>query len=205
MTIKLYYAPLSPFARKARVIAMDAGLDREIEMVAVTVSPVSPNADLARDNPLIKVPTLVTTDGVALFDSRVICEYLDSLHSGRKFFPASGNERWGALRQQALADGIMDAAVLCRYEVAVRPQQYQWSEWRSGQLGKISRGLAVLEREAAGLEGDLTIGGVTAACALGYLDFRLPEINWRASAPALTRWFEKTSARSSFRATAPTS
>jgi glutathione S-transferase len=145
----------------------------------------------------------VTADGTALFDSRVICEYLDTLHSGRKFFPAGGRERWQALRQQALCDGIMDAAVLCRYEAAVRPQQYQWDEWRSGQLGKITRGLAVLEQEAASLEGELTIGSVTAACALDYLDFRLPEIKWRDTASALGRWFKKVSARPSFQATAP--
>lgn len=203
MGIKLYYASLSPFARKARIIALETGLERQIESLPVTVSPVNPNADLARDNPLVKVPTLVTADGIALFDSRVICEYLDTLHTGRKFFPAAGPERWKALRQQALCDGIMDAALLCRYEAAVRPEQYQWSEWRSGQLGKITRGLAVLEREAAALEGELTIGNVTAACALGYLDFRLPEIKWRDAAPALGPWFEKMSRRPSFEATAP--
>jgi len=203
MKIKLYYAPLSPFARKARVIALETGLDRDIEMRAVTVSPVNPNADLARDNPLIKVPTLVTADGTALFDSRVICEYLDTLHSETKFFPMPGAERWRALRQQALCDGVMDAAVLCRYEAAVRPEQYQWSEWRTGQLGKITRGLAVLEQEAAALEGALTIGNVTAACALGYLDFRLPETKWRDTAPSLARWFARISERPSFKATAP--
>jgi len=203
MKIKLYYAPLSPFARKARVIALETGLDRDIEAIQVTVSPVNPNADLARDNPLIKVPTLVTAEGSALFDSRVICEYLDTLHSGRKFFPAAGEARWQALRQQALCDGIMDAAVLCRYEAAIRPQQYQWSEWRSGQLGKITRGLTVLEHEGAALEGELTIGSVTAVCALAYLDFRLPEIKWRNAAPGLAAWFEKMSKRPSFEATAP--
>jgi glutathione S-transferase len=133
----------------------------------------------------------------------VICEYLDSLHSGRKLFPADGRARWQALRQQALFDGVLDAAVLCRYEAAIRPAEYQWTEWRSGQIGKIAGALAALEREAASLEGELTIGGVTAACALGYLDFRLPEMNWRDSAPALAQWFAKASARPSFLATAP--
>ena len=203
MKIRLYYATLSPFARKARVIALETGLDRDIEMHAVTVSPVNPNADLARDNPLIKVPTLVTADGTALFDSRVICEYLDTLHSGAKFFPAQGADRWRALRLQALSDGIMDAAVLCRYEAAVRPEQYRWSEWRTGQLGKITRGLSVLEQEAATLEGALTIGNVTAACALGYLDFRLPEVKWRDAAPTIARWFARISERASFKATVP--
>ena len=192
MKIKLYYAALSPFARKPRVIA-----------IAVTVSPLNPNADLARENPLIKVPTLVTDDGTALFDSRVICEYLDTLHSGRKFFPVEGHARWQALRLQALSDGIMDAAVLCRYEAAVRPEQYQWSDWRKGQLGKISRGIAVLEHDAAKLEGELSIGNMTAACALDYLDFRLPEVNWRDSAPKLAQWFAKVSKRPSLVATAP--
>lgn len=185
------------------MLALETGLDRDIEPHAITVSPVNPNSELARDNPLMKVPTLITADGAALFDSRVICEYLDTLHPGRKFFPANGPARWQALRQQALCDGILDAAVLCRYEAAVRPGQYQWSEWRSGQLGKIAAALAALEREAASLEGELTIGSVAAACALGYLDFRLPEMKWRDGAPALARWFGKVSARPSFLATAP--
>ncbi len=203
MKIKLHYAPASPFARKVRVIARETGLDNDIEEQAVALSPVKPNADLARDNPLMKVPTLVTAEGSALYDSRVICEYLDTLHAGRKFFPPTGSERWQALRQQALCDGILDAAVLCRYEAAVRPERYQWEEWRAGQLAKISAALAVLEREASSLEGELTIGSVTAACALDYLDFRLPELKWRERAPALSRWFAKVSARPSFKATAP--
>jgi glutathione S-transferase len=203
MKMKLHYAPGSPFARKVRMVALETGLDRDIEPHVITVSPVNPNLDLARDNPLMKVPTLITADGTALFDSRVICEYLDTLHPGRKFFPANGPARWQALRQQALCDGVLDAAVLCRYEAAVRPEQYRWSEWRSGQLGKIGAALGVLEHEAASLDGELTIGSVTAACALGYLDFRLPDMKWRDSAPALARWLAKIAARPSFQATAP--
>lgn len=203
MEMKLHYAPASPFARKVRMVALETGLDRDIEPHVIMVSPVNPSPELARDNPLMKVPTLITADGTALFDSRVICEYLDTLHPGRRLFPANGPSRWQALRQQALCDGIMDAAVLCRYEAAIRPTQYQWSEWRSGQLGKISAALAALEREVASLAGELTIGSLTAACALGYLDFRLPEMKWRESAPGLTQWFAKASARPSFKATAP--
>jgi glutathione S-transferase len=203
MKMKLHYAPASPFARKVRMVALETGLDRDIESHVITVSPVNPNSELARDNPLMKVPTLIAADGTALFDSRVICEYLDALHQGRKLFPATGPARWQALRQQALCDGILDAAVLCRYEAAVRPEQYRWSEWRSGQLGKIAAALAALEREAASLEAEFTIGSVTAACALGYLDFRLPDVKWRDSAPGLARWFGKVSARPSFQATAP--
>lgn len=203
MKMRLHYATASPFARKVRVIALETGLDRDIEEHAVTLSPVKANAELARDNPLMKVPTLVTPEGSALFDSRVICEYLDTLHAGRTFFPSNGPDRWLALRQQALCDGILDAAVLCRYEAAVRPRQHQWADWRAGQLAKISAALAALEREAASLEGELTIGSVTAACALDYLDFRLPDLKWRDSAPALARWFPKVSARPSFKATAP--
>lgn len=201
--MKLYYSPASPFARKVRMLALETGLDREIEPHQVTVSPVNPNPELARENPLMKIPALVTADGAALFDSRVICEYLDSLNAGRKLFPSSAPARWQVLRQQALCDGILDAAVLCRYEAAVRPEQYQWNAWRTGQLAKILGALAVLEREAALLEGELTIGGITAACALAYLDFRLPEIDWRQQAPALARWFTKVAARPSFKATAP--
>lgn len=203
MAMKLYYSPASPFARKVRMVALETGLDGDIEPHQVTVSPVNPNPELARENPLMKIPALVTADGIALFDSRVICEYLDSLNPGKKLFPSNGPARWQVLRQQALCDGVLDAAVLCRYEAQVRPEQFQWSAWRSGQLAKISGALAVLEREAALLEGELTVGSVTAACALGYLDFRLPEMKWRETAPALARWFAKVAARPSFKATAP--
>jgi glutathione S-transferase len=151
----------------------------------------------------MKVPTLVLDDGSALFDSPVICEYLDSLHAGRKLFPPPGNARWSALRLQAVGDGILDAGILTRYETILRPKDLQWADWIGGQREKWHAGLDLLERDAAALAGEPTIGSITAGCALGWLDFRYGDDDWRASRPALARWYEGFSARESMRATAP--
>ncbi len=199
--MKLRYAPASPFARKVRVVARETGTIGRIEETIMTVSPVAPNADLARENPLVKVPSLVTDEGETLYDSRVICEYLDSLHTGRKLFPASGRERFTALRRQALADGIMDAAVLCRYETAVRPEAMRWADWIAGQKKKVMGGLDALEAEAAKWDDAFDIGRITVACALGYLDFRYGDWSWRANRTSLKRWHEAIATRPSMAAT----
>jgi len=199
--VKLRYAPASPFARKVRVVARETGTIGRIEETIMLVSPVAPNADLARENPLVKVPSLVTDEGDTLYDSRVICEYLDSLHTGRKLFPGSGRERFTALRRQALADGIMDAAVLCRYEVAVRPEAARWPEWIAGQKKKVMGGLDALEAEAGKWDEAFDIGRITAACALGYLDFRYGDWNWRGNRPSLEAWYEQIATRPSMNET----
>ncbi len=201
--MKLYFNPASPFVRKVRVTAMETGQHKNIDEVSSTVSPVKANTDVAKSNPLAKIPTLVTDDGMALFDSPVICEYLDSLHSGRKLFPPGGRERWAALRLQAVGDGILDAGILCRYEAVLRPQQLQWADWIAGQKGKWQAGLDLLEQDAAALAGEPTIGSITAACALGWLDFRYGDDDWRRGRPQLARWFEEFSRRPSMQATMP--
>ena len=201
--MKLYTNKASPFARKARILVREAGLTSRVEEIETIVSPVAANETLARDNPLVKIPALVTDSGETLFDSRVICEYLDTLHTGHKFFPASGPRRFTALRRQSLTDGILDAAVLCRYETAVRPEPLRWKEWIEGQKRKIFGGLAVLEAEADSWADEFNIGQVGAACVLGYLDFRFADWDWRRSHPQLKGWFERVSARPSVAATAP--
>lgn len=201
--MKLYISPISPFARKVRILAHETGLAARIEEIPATVSPVKANAEVGRANPLMKVPTLVLDDGSTLFDSPVICEYLDSLHAGRKLFPPAGEARWTALKLQAVGDGILEAAVLARYETALRPRELQWSDWINGQRGKWLAGLDLLERNAAALAGEPTIGSITAGCVLGYLDFRYGDEDWRPSRPALARWYEGFAARPSMRATAP--
>ena len=201
--MKLFFNHASPFVRKVRVFARETGLDKKIEEVATAVSPVTDNAQLAQANPLKKIPALVLDDGTALFDSPVICEYLDSLHGGKKLFPPAGPARWTALRLQATGDGILDAGILCRYEMAVRPKEFQWTDWVAGQKTKWHGGLDLLEREAATLEGEPTIGGVTVACALGWLDFRYGDDDWRKGRPKLKAWFDKFGARPSMQATMP--
>jgi glutathione S-transferase len=200
--MRVHVNPASPFARKVRIVARESKTLERLQEVETAVSPVAPNSDLANANPLIKIPALILDDGTVLYDSRVICEYLDSLGSAG-LFPASGPERWNALRLQALCDGILDAAVLTRYETAVRPQELQWLNWIAGQRKKIEGGIAALEREQSGWGERFGIGQITAACACGYLDFRFPQINWRTEYPGLAKWFERASARSSVRETAP--
>ena len=192
----------SPFARKVRVVARETGLISRIEEIDVAVSPVKPNTALAASNPLVKIPALVLDEGATLYDSRVICEYLDTL-AGTRLFPASGMERWEALRLQALCDGILDAAVLIRYESAVRPQAHRWQDWIDAQRGKIDGGLAALESVRPNFGRRFGIGEVGAACVLGYLDFRFPDIDWRSRHGGLKAWFADAAARPSVRDTLP--
>ena len=201
--MKLFHNIASPFVRKVRVLAAETGLASRIELVQSVFTPVSPDTDLFASNPLGKIPTLMLDDGTALFDSRVICEYLDTLHGGPKMFPPEGEARWAALTRQALGDGILDAAVGTRYELALREPPRQWPEWIENQRQKYRRSLDALEAEAASLDGALDIGVITAACALGYLDFRYPDEGWRDTRPGLARWYASFSERDSMRTTAP--
>jgi glutathione S-transferase len=202
--MKLRYSPTSPYVRKVMVVALETGLAERIERLPTSVAPTKPNDEVARENPLVKVPALTTDDGLVLYDSPVICEYLDTLHDGPKLFPAPGRARWVALRQQALGDGILDAAILGRYEIT-RPQQYQWPDWLDAQMRKVRNALAALEMEceSGDLGGALTIGQVTVACALGYLDFRYASEEWRSRSRRLAGWFAGFAERKSFALTAP--
>jgi glutathione S-transferase len=196
--VKLYHSPASPYVRKVRICAIARGIDSRIELV-----PCNPNtspAALLADNPLSKVPTLVTDDGLALFDSPVICEYLDSLGEALPMFPASGAARWRALKLQAMGDGILDACVPRRMEMQ-RPQD-------EGRAGVIARMLATVERTLDALEADVPhravdIGSITVACALGYLDFRFPQQPWRGQRAKLAAWFEAFSQDPAVAATVP--
>jgi glutathione S-transferase len=201
--MKLYFSGASPYVRKVMVTAIEAGVDKQIEQVPVTVSPVQPNKDLARENPLMKLPTLVTDDGMPLYDSYVICEYIDSLGKGAKLFPASGKERWKALTLHALATGITEAGLLTRYEELLRKPELRSAEWTQGQLAKINNGLDELERHANDLEGPLNIGQVATACALGWLEFRKPAGDIRKGRPKLSAWYDKFVKRPSLQATLP--
>jgi glutathione S-transferase len=201
--MKLHYNVASPYVRKVMAVTIETGLRERIELLEHKMSPVNPSAELNRDNPLGKIPCLVTDEGVALFDSRVICEYLDSLHDGPKMFPPAGPARWSALRRQAEGDGIMDAGVLTRYETFLRPEERRWPEWIEGQKLKFRRALDGLEAEAEGFGEAVDIGTITIGCALGYLDFRYQDENWRAHQPGLAAWWERFAQRPSMARTAP--
>ena len=199
--MKLRYSAASPYVRKVMVVAHETGLADRIELAPASVAPTLVNPEVAAENPLVKVPTLVLDDGRSLFDSRVIAEYLDAQHRGRRLFPAEGAARWTALRRQATADGLLDAALLIRYENNLRPEPQRWQEWIDGQYRKLRQALAVLAEERLGSE--LTIGEIAAGCALGYLDFRFPGEDWRAAHPALGAWYAGIAERPSFVATRP--
>jgi glutathione S-transferase len=200
--MKLYYSSTSPFVRKVMASAHEAGIAERLELLTTKVVPSEPNRDYARVAPLIKVPALVRDDGMVLFDSIVICEYLDSISKGAKLFPAGGDARWKALRLNALADGLLDAAVLTRYENFVRPAERRWKEWTEGQLTKVDQSLDFLEANSGDLEG-VTIGTIAVGCALGYLDFRYQDRPWRNARPKLAAWYEGMAKRASFEKTVP--
>lgn len=199
--MQLYFSPTSPFVRKVRVAASELGLDERLQFIPVTLSPVNPHQGLRAHNPLGKIPALVTDSGDTLYDSPVICEYLDALAGGGRIFPADPGARWTALRRQALADGLADAAVLIRYETAVRPEPFRWREWIDGQFLKVRTALDALEAER--LDSTFDIGAISTACALGYVDFRFPEERWRDSRPRLARWYATAGERASLSGTVP--
>ena len=199
--MQLYFNPASPYVRKVRVTAHELGLSDQIDLISVSLTPVSPHEGVRSCNPVGKIPALVTDDGAAVYDSPVICEYLDARAGGNRIFPAVGAARWTALRRQAMADGVMDAAVLTRYEEAVRPKELRWQEWIDGQLLKIRTALDALERE--NLDGVFDIGAISIACALGYLDLRFAREDWRRSRPRLAAWAATIARRPSLAATAP--
>jgi glutathione S-transferase len=197
--MKLFYSPTSPFVRKVVACAITRGLDSRIERIRIDAH-ASPAALLAA-NPLSKVPALLTEDGVALFDSPLICEYLDSIGDEQPLFPDHGASRWVALRYQALADGMMDAAVMARGEI-MRPQEAARQANIERQKVAVTRGLALLEEHPPS-DGLPDIGGISVACALGYLDFRFAEDAWRDHHPRLAHWFEGVSALPGIAETVP--
>lgn len=201
--MKLHTHPASPFGRKVKVAAIEIGLFERLELANLQTSPLASDPGLVADNPLGKIPCLVLDDGSALYDSRVICEYLDTLHEGTRLFPEPMAGRWTALRRQALGDGIAEAALLARYETFLRPEELRWHGWVEAQLAKVRHAIDRLEAEAEELAGRIDIGAISLACALGYVDFRHPGLDWRHGHPALTAWFEVMAARASMTDTAP--
>lgn len=192
----LFHAPPSPFVRKVRVVAAETGTD--LRLIAVTPSPVARDADLAEANPLGKIPCLRLEDGTLLYDSRVICCWLGA---GSALYPA-GEGEWRAARREALADGLMEAALLARYEIVLRPEALRWPDWIDGQMQKVRAALDQMERD----EPDPArpdIGDIATACALFYLDFRFPSEGWRASHPRLAGFADAVARRPSFETTRP--
>lgn len=198
--MKLYWSSRSPFVRKVMVAAHEVGLAGRIRTERVVVSAAAPNAEVMAVNPLNKIPTLVLDDGTALYDSRVICEHLDTLHAGPKLFPADTRARWTALRRQALGDGLMEVIVL-RLGEQGRAQAMQSEKHLAAYRLKITTALDRLEGEADSLAGPPGIGHIAIGCALGHLDFRFAADDWRAGRSKLARWYGDIARRPSMTAT----
>jgi glutathione S-transferase len=202
--MRLLYTPTSPFVRKVRIAAHELGLADRLTLEYLRPSPLAPDATLSAHNPLSKIPALVTDDGQTLFDSRVIVEYLDTLHDQRPLIPPSGRARFEALRTQALADGMLDAGILVFYERLQRPLELQWSTWLDGQSRKVIQALDALENLVTGFGPEVDIAQIATAAAIGWLDFRQVVGDFRPDRPRLAAWFEAFSARPSMLATVPT-
>ena len=202
--MQLYLSPLSPYGRKVNVVLKEINRIKniEIEINLASGTPLDPGNSPIRYNPLGKIPVLIRDDGFALYDSRVICRYLDSLATLNLY--KEDNQHWEMLTLEATAEGIIDAALLMAYEWRMRPEQIRFPDWVEGQWLKIDRALNTLENNWMGqLEGKINIGQIGVGCALGYLDFRNADRDWRAKYQTLSNWFNVFSKRNSMSATVP--
>ncbi len=200
--MKLHWSPKSPYVRKVMVCAHELGMVEQLTLIRSVAAMLKPNPDILRDNPLSKIPTLVLDDGSRLYDSVVICEYLNE-RGGGDLFPASGAAKWQALRWHALGDGMLDALILWRNE-RERSDAQRLEALIDAFTLKFDETLRVLQAEAPALaSAPLSIGPITLACMLGYADFRFAGEAWRERAPALAEWYATLTARPSFQQTAP--
>jgi len=201
--MKLYWSKASPYVRKVMVVAHECGLAAGIARDDIMVTMSEANARLLPDNPLSQIPTLVLDDGSTLHDSRVICEYLDSLHAGPRLFPAEGESRWDALKRQALGDGVLDALIVWRQE-RLKPTDKQTQAWLDTFALKVATALDQLDAGVPRFaDRPFDIGHAALGCALGYIDFRFADLNWRATRPALAAWHATFESRPSAKATHP--
>uniref|UniRef100_A0A9E8CS62 Glutathione S-transferase family protein n=1 Tax=Bosea sp. NBC_00436 TaxID=2969620 RepID=A0A9E8CS62_9HYPH len=190
----------SPYARKTIVFAHEAGIADRLAIIDQETSPTNRNPDVFAVNPLGKVPVLITPEAGAIFDSLVICDYLDGLHGRRRLIPAEGKARWQALRLHAIAQGLCDAGIALRWETLRRPEHLRYPPLSEGQTAKLVESFDVLEHSES-FDEPVNIGHVGLATALAWLEFRdLPD--FRSGRPRLTRWYETFSERASVRATA---
>lgn len=200
--MRLYHSPTTPFGRKVMVALLESGQEADVAIVAASGTPLDPGSMPLGQNPLGKIPALELDDGSAIYDSRVICRYLDARSGGRLYPPAP--RLWQTLTLEATADGMLDAAVLMVYEARIRPEEKRFPDWVDAQWTKISRALDALEtRWIPHLNGPFDLGQVAIGCASGYLDFRHASRDWRNGRPQLAGWYEEFSQRKSMQATVP--
>jgi glutathione S-transferase len=199
-TMTLFASSRSPFVRKVLVAAHETGLAQRLKTRRVVVSANKPNPEVMAANPLNKIPTLLLADGTPLYDSRVICEFFDTLHGGPPLIPSDPSDRWRALRLQALGDGLMEV-VVARLGETNRPPATQSATHLSSFRLKIAAALDELEKLASEWGGSFAIGQIATACVLAHLDFRFAADDWRAGRARLAAWYETAAARPSMRAT----
>lgn len=204
--MKLIGSLSSPYVRKVRIVLAEKKLDYQLELLDVW----APDTTIRKFNPLGKVPCLVIDNDFCVFDSRVIVEYLDTLSPVSRLLPPGGRERLEVKRWEALADGVLDACVLLRLEHVLRPEEQRSEAWIARQTAKIEAALPVMadmlgDRQfcVGSAHGQYSLADIAAGCALGYLDFRLPELNWRDPYPNLARYYDRLMQRPSFRDTVP--
>jgi glutathione S-transferase len=200
--MRLMHGKLSPFVRKVMIAAIEKGLEGQIEIVPTAVGAGKINRELMNLNPTGKIPTLVLEDGSPVYDSLVICDYLDTLAESPRLIPAEGRARLTTLRLNAIADGLLVAGVLAKGEQS-RPAERQWPEWLEAQLAKTRQCVVALDKAIPEAGRAIDVGTIAAICALGWLDFRAPEIAWRADHPALAAWFDEQAKRDSVARTRP--
>ncbi len=200
--MRLFHSPTTPFGRKVMVMLIETGQTGDLEVVSASGTPVDPGSMPLGTNPLGKIPTLELDDGTAIYDSRVICRFLDD-RAGSKLYPTKPR-LWRTLTLEATADGMLDAAILMLYESRIRPEDKRFDDWVEGQWAKIARALNALEGSwMEHLDGPLDMGQVGVGCALSYLDFRHGVRNWRAGHPKLAAWHDSFANRDSMKATEP--
>ena len=198
--MELLYSPLSPYVRKVMVVAHELGI---VDRIRVTRIDTRAERDrIVGSNPLGKIPALITGAGAVIYDSPVICEYLDAEYGGHRLLPATGARRWEILTRMALADGLMDAAILVRHERAREPAKRS-DEWAAWQLTKVSAGLDALEARVDTFGDALDLGQIALACAMGYMPLRLDEFAGYPRWPGLRAWADRLGAREAFRRTVP--
>lgn len=200
--MRLYHSPTTPYGRKVMVLLIETGQAGEVEVVFAAGTPLDPGTQPVALNPLGKIPALELDDGTALYDSRVICRYLDD-RAGAGLYPQKPR-LWRTLTLEATADGILEAALLMVYETRLRPEAARFAPWVEGQWAKIARALDTLEAHWHDhLAGPIDMGQIALGCALSYLDFRHGAREWRNGRPRLAEWHAKFAARDSMKATEP--
>lgn len=200
--MRLYHSPTTPFGRKVMVLILEAGLVDQVKVQEVSGTPLLPGSMPIDRNPLGKIPALERNDGGVIYDSRVICRYLDDL-SGASLYP-DVPYLWETLTLEATADGILEAALSMVYEVRIRPEDKRFPEWIEGQWSKIARALDSIEATwIAHMDGPLDMAHIAVGCALSYLDFRLADRHWREGRPKLAAWEARFAKRPSMLATKP--